>query len=83
MASDSIGVIRGAETGHIYAIVNPDDDSELDNPQLMLLRHTTGYNEALVMIKLPRDQYMKCLSQEDLWTLVGAISDWAVDPDNP
>jgi len=77
MASKSIGVIRGTDSGNIFAIVNPDEDEELDNPRLLLLRHTSGYNEPLVMIKLEREQYMRCTTQEEVWTLVGSVSDWS------
>jgi hypothetical protein len=38
MAKEFIGVIIGANSGQIYAVINPDDDSELDNPRLLLLQ---------------------------------------------
>jgi hypothetical protein len=37
-----IGVIIGANTGQIYAVINPDDDSELDNPRLLMLQASAG-----------------------------------------
>lgn len=36
--SQFIGVIVGANSGNIYAVISPDDDRELDNPRLLLLQ---------------------------------------------
>jgi hypothetical protein len=38
MAKEFIGVIVGANSGQIYAVINPDDDSELGNPRLLLIQ---------------------------------------------
>lgn len=38
MAANFIGLIYGATSGRIYAIINPDDDQELDNPRWLLLQ---------------------------------------------
>ena len=53
MARDFIGVIRNANTGQIYAVINPDDDSEIGNPRLLLLKAT----EAIEMLRVPRSVY--------------------------
>lgn len=37
MAKTYVGLVCGATTGRVYAVVNPDDDSELDNPRFLLL----------------------------------------------
>lgn len=41
MAAQFIGAIVGSVTGNVYAIINPDDDSELDNPRHLLLQSGT------------------------------------------
>lgn len=38
MASEFIGAIVGAVSGTVYAVINPDEDAELDNPRLLLLQ---------------------------------------------
>jgi len=38
MAAEFIGLVCGSTTGRIYAVINPDDDSELDNPRHLLLK---------------------------------------------
>lgn len=68
MASEFIGVIRGAGSGMVYAIVNPDADAELDNPRLLLLRGTEA--EPMEMIKVPREEYMKAGSMDEVAALV-------------
>src|SRR5215831_8542533 len=50
MPKNFIGVIRGANSGTIYAVVNPNDDSELDNPRLLLLGGEKA--EAMEMVKV-------------------------------
>lgn len=67
-----IGVIVGGETGQIYAVVNPDDDAELDNPRLLLLRVAGG--EPMRMVRVPRGDYMGALSMEDVAKLVERLS---------
>jgi hypothetical protein len=51
----------------IIAVINPDDDSELDNPRWLLFQ---GNGEPLMMVKVPRDQYMAALSMEDVAAIV-------------
>jgi hypothetical protein len=50
--SDFIGAVVGANTGTVYAIVNPTFDSELDNPRLLLMRGEQ--TEATRMVRIPR-----------------------------
>lgn len=33
-----VGLVCGAITGKIYAVINPDDDAELDNPRWLLIK---------------------------------------------
>lgn len=70
--SEFIGVIRGATTGRIYAVINPDDDSELGNPRHLLLRAADV--EPIEMVKVPRGEYMSALSTEQLAELVKRLS---------
>lgn len=71
--SDFIGVIRNAGTGQIYAVINPDDDAELDNPRLLLLK-AVGRSEAIEMVRVPRDEYMKTTTREELEALVETLT---------
>jgi hypothetical protein len=70
--SDFIGVIRSATTGEIYAVVNPDDDSELDNPRFLLLKRI-GATDAVEMIRVPRGDYMGAMTTEQLKQLVDSL----------
>jgi hypothetical protein len=63
-----IGVIRNAITGQILAVVNPDDDAELDNPRHLLLK--SGSSDPVEMIKVPRGEYMGLMSTDQLAELV-------------
>jgi hypothetical protein len=105
MASDYIGVIVGANSGIVVAVINPDDDSELDNPRLLLLqtsaplyrmvdpsaytltdgssdigpfyemlRDDPGPREPVTMVRVPRDQYARALSMEDVANIVAAVA---------
>lgn len=67
MAQDFIGVIVTAYSSTPIAIINPDDDSELDNPRLLLIQ---GTNEPLMMVKVPRGDYMGALSMDQVAELV-------------
>lgn len=68
MASNFIGAIVGAD-GTIHAIVNPDNDSELDNPRLLLLR-TQEKAQGISMVKITRGEYMGALSMKDVAAIV-------------
>lgn len=70
MAAKFIGVIRSATTGDILAVINPDDDSELDNPRWLLLRTVT---DVIEMVKVPRGDYNKALSMDDVAKLVSQV----------
>lgn len=67
--SEFIGVIRDAATGDILAIINPDDDAQLDNPRLLQIRRAEGpsVNE---MIKVPRGEYTRAMTADQLIALV-------------
>ena len=67
MSSEFIGVIRDAETKDILAVINPDNDVELDNPRWLLIRIATA---AIELIKIPRNEYMGALTMEQLSKLV-------------
>jgi hypothetical protein len=67
MAQEYIGVIIAANTGTPVAVINPSDDSELDNPRLLLIR---GSGEPLMMVKVPRGDYMGLMNMQQVADLV-------------
>jgi hypothetical protein len=71
--SEFVGVIRNAQTGEIYAVVNPDEDSELDNTRWLLLKRI-GDTAPVEMIKVIRSDYMTAMSNEELSELCDRIS---------
>jgi hypothetical protein len=70
MSQDYIGVIISANSNTIVAVINPDDDEELDNPRLLLIQ---GTKEPLMMVKVPRGDYMGAMSMEQLAELVERV----------
>lgn len=71
MTQKFIGAIVNADTGVIYAVINPDDDSELDNPRWLLLR--TGETMPMRMVKMPRDEYMAARSMDEVAEIVARL----------
>jgi hypothetical protein len=69
--SEWIGVIRSLNTGMIIAVINPNDDGELDNPRLLLMQ---GTGEPLMMVKVPRGDYMGALSMDQVAEIVERIT---------
>jgi hypothetical protein len=69
--SDSIGVIRDFETKQILAVINPDDDAELDNPRWLLIR--AGDARAIELVRVPRDKYMGALTLGQLVALIEGL----------
>lgn len=63
-----IGVIRNVATGEVYAVVNPDTDDELDNTRLLLLKR--GATAPLQMVKVPREEYGRVMTMDQLAKLV-------------
>lgn len=77
MAAEYIGVICGALSGRAYAVINPDDDGELDNPRLLLLKILTenpDQREPLAMVRVPRREYQSCLSMDDVMQIVARLT---------
>jgi len=72
MSQDFIGVIISANTRSVIAVINPSDDSELDNPRLLLIQTESG--EPMMMIKVPRGDYMGAMSMEQVAELVEQFS---------
>jgi hypothetical protein len=72
MASQFIGVIRSASSGQVLAVVNPDEDAELNNPRLLLIRQAA--TDAIELIRVPRDDYMATLTLDDLAELVARVT---------
>ena len=54
--SKFIGVVRGATTGNCYAVIDPDNDVQLDDIRHLMLRPERP--EPLEMIKVLRSEAM-------------------------
>lgn len=72
MASNFVGVVRDVETGGVIAVINPDDDSELDNPRWLLFR--PGKTAAIELVRVPRGEYTEAMTMEQLAALVERMS---------
>jgi hypothetical protein len=70
--SDFIGVVRNAETKQIMMVINPDEDSELDNPRWLLLK-VKGVTSALELVKVPRGDYMGALTMVQLDEVIKSL----------
>lgn len=68
--AENVGLICGAITGNIYAIINPDDDSELDNPRWLLIQvgvqSDAPEREPVMMVRMPMASYMACNSHDQV-----------------
>lgn len=71
--SELVGVIRNAQTGEIYAVVNPDEDHELDNTRWLLIKRI-GDTAPVEMIKVTRSDYMTAMTPEALAELCDRVS---------
>jgi hypothetical protein len=58
--AENVGVICGATTGTVYAVVNPDDDSELDNPRWLLIQIEEAKREPLTLVRIDTASFMAC-----------------------
>lgn len=67
-----IGVLRNALTGKVYAVIDPDDDKELDNPRFLMLK--SADKEPIEMVKVPRGKYMTALTMEQLSAVIDRVS---------
>ena len=72
MSSNFIVIIRGANTGHIYAIINPDSDEELDSDWYKDPTHV-GI-ESVQLFKVPRDKLDSCISIDDLQKYIASLT---------
>lgn len=61
-----VGLVTGATTGKVWAVINPDDDTELDNPRYLLIQIAEALREPLVMVKVSLDEYMAFKQPSDL-----------------
>ena len=64
-----VGLICGASTGRVYAIINPDEDSELENPRWLLIKVMAEMREPLTLLKVPLADYMACQNPEAIEVL--------------
>lgn len=55
MASNFVGAVIGVNTRTPYAVINTDDDGELDNPKYLL--PAIPRFEPLRMLRIPRNSY--------------------------
>lgn len=72
MASKFIGCIISADTGELYAVINPDNDYELDNPRWLLMRGLA--TDAIRLIKVPREQYEAHTSMDPVMEIVRGLA---------
>lgn len=76
MASEYIGCVISATTGKIVAVINPDDDSELDNPRWLLFRWSPKgesiETDAMRMVKIRRADYESKRSMVEVAAMIGA-----------
>jgi hypothetical protein len=68
--SQWIGVLRGVLSKRIYAVINPDDDVQLDNPRFLLIQNEEM--EPVRLIRIPREDYMTATSMDDVARLSDA-----------
>lgn len=61
-----VGLVTGATTGKVWAVINPDDDMELDNPRFLLIQIAEAAREPLVMVKVALIDYMAFEQPSDL-----------------
>lgn len=61
-----VGLVTGATTGKVWAVINPDDDTELDNPRFLLIQIAEAVREPLVMVKVALTEYMAFEQPSDL-----------------
>jgi hypothetical protein len=64
MPRDFIGVVRDPD-GQIVAVINPDDDAELDLPWLADMGE---------VVRIPRGEYEGALSPEDVAEIVRRLA---------
>jgi hypothetical protein len=67
-----IGVLIGVESKRIYAVINPDDDTELDSPRWWLIQNEL--KEPVRLIRIGREDYMAALSMDDVAVIVARLS---------
>lgn len=72
MPSEYVAVVRTLLSKKLVATLNPDDDAQLDNPRWLLIQHVD--REPVALIKLKRDDYMKCLSFKALEAAVEKVA---------
>lgn len=53
-----VGLVCGALTGKVYAVINPDEDEELDNPRWLLIKIEQGQREPILLVKIELETYM-------------------------
>jgi hypothetical protein len=70
--SNWIGVLIGVESKRIYAVINPDDDTELDSPRWWLIQNEL--KEPVRLIRIDRGDYMAALSMDDVAVIVEKLS---------
>ena len=72
MASQWVGVLRGVLSKRIYAVINPDDDVELDNPRFLLMQNEE--KEPVALIRVSRGEYMGAFRMEQVAEIVDRLT---------
>jgi len=65
-----IGVLRGVLSKRVYAVINPDEDTQLDNPRFLLIQNEEM--EPVRLVRIPRGDYMTATSMDDVARLSDA-----------
>jgi len=65
--ADYIGLLVGANTDRVYAVINPDHDHELENPRHLLIQNEE--KEPVRLIKVARGDYHNTLTFKDVQEL--------------
>jgi hypothetical protein len=71
--SKFVGVVRDYETKEVLAIINPDDDAELDNPRWMLIKGG-GKERAVELVRMERGDFMTTSNHEQLFELLKKLA---------
>jgi len=73
MATPFIGLIVGARTRTLYAVLNPDNEKEIDNPRhLLTMAADFDIKEPIAMLRIEHGAFEIAESLEDIDTIIDA-----------
>lgn len=64
--AENVGLVCGAITGKVYAIINPDEDEELDNPRWLLIQVIRDEREPILLLRVGMAEYMACTHHDEV-----------------